>query len=45
MSKDNIVALTSPEGVEDPQAELLRTGAWFCGFQKRSWEPVSCKAF
>ncbi len=27
MSKDNVVALSSPEGVEDPLTELLRTGA------------------
>ena len=27
MSKDNVVAFQSPEGVEDPLTELLRTGA------------------
>ena len=27
MSKDNVVAFRSPEGVEDPLTELLRTGA------------------
>jgi len=27
MSKDNVVALSSPEGIEDPLTELLRTGA------------------
>ena len=27
MSKDNVVALSSPEGIEDPLAELLRSGA------------------
>ncbi len=27
MSKDNVVALSSPEGVEDPLTELLRRGA------------------
>ncbi len=27
MSKDNVVALSSPEGAEDPLTELLRTGA------------------
>jgi len=27
MSKDNVVAIQSPEGVEDPLTELLRTGA------------------
>ena len=27
MSKDNVVALSSPEGVEDPLTELLRTCA------------------
>ncbi len=27
MSKDNVVAFQSPEGIEDPLTELLRTGA------------------
>jgi len=27
MSKDNVVVIQSPEGVEDPLTELLRTGA------------------
>ena len=27
MSKDNVVALSSPESVEDPLTELLRSGA------------------
>ncbi|HEC05776.1 MAG TPA: IS256 family transposase, partial [Thiolapillus brandeum] len=27
MSKDNVVAFRSPEGVGDPLTELLRTGA------------------
>ncbi len=27
MSKDNVVSLPSPEGVEDPLTELLRAGA------------------
>jgi len=27
MSKDNVVAFPSPEGIEDPLTELLRTGA------------------
>ena len=27
MSKDNVVAFQSPEGIDDPLSELLRTGA------------------
>ncbi len=43
MSKDNVVAFQSPEGLEDPLTELLRTGVKQLIQQAVEAELVSCE--